>query len=227
MSLGCIYTLRDTSLKLNLPFDMCRWLVEGEDVEVVHEVLAKHHQYLTSRPLLRLLGLQLLPLHRLVQQEAKEVRVTSRDSRHITLKQLQGEGILEAMDITSNAAKIRLAAFQLEGESQIWWDWVKTSRDLEAMTWAEFHEIFMGKYFPTTARHAKAQEFLELKQGAMIVMEYVAKFTELARFADDYVATDVAKVRRFENGLRLSIRGKIVELHLQDMDSMVGTTMTI
>ena len=206
---------------------MCRWLVEGEDVEVVHEVLAKHHQYLTSRPLLRLLGFQLLPLHRLVQQEAKEVRVTSRDSRHITLKQLQGEGILEAMDITSNAAKIRLAAFQLEGESQIWWDWVKTSRDLEAMKWAEFHELFMGKYFPTTARHAKAQEFLELKQGAMTVMEYVAKFTELARFADDYVATDVAKVRRFENGLRLSIRGKIVELHLQDMDSMVGTTMTI
>ena len=23
----------------------------------------------------------------------------------------------------------------------------------------------MGKYFPETARHAKAQEFLELKQG--------------------------------------------------------------
>ena len=34
----------------------------------------------------------------------------------------QIEKILEAMDITSNAAKIRLAAFQLEGESQLWWD---------------------------------------------------------------------------------------------------------
>ena len=44
--------LRDTALNINLPFDMCRWLVEGEVVEVVHEVLAKHHQYLTSRPLL-------------------------------------------------------------------------------------------------------------------------------------------------------------------------------
>ena len=49
----CLH-LRDTVLELNLPFDMCRWLVKGEDVEVVHEVLAKHHQYLTSRPLLRL-----------------------------------------------------------------------------------------------------------------------------------------------------------------------------
>ena len=76
----------------------------------------------------------------------------------------QIENVLEAMDITSDAAKIRLAAFQLEGESQVWWDWVKTSRDLEAMTWAEFHGFFMSKYFLTTARHAKAQEFLELRQ---------------------------------------------------------------
>ena len=61
----------------------------------------------------------------------------------------------------------------------------------------------------------------------MTVMDYMARFTELARFADDYVATDMAKVRRFENGLKLSIRGKIVSLRLQDMDSMVGTALTI
>ena len=85
----------------------------------------------------------------------------------------------------------------------------------------------MGKYFSDIARHAKAQEFLELKQGTMTVMDYVARFTELARFADDYVATDMAKVRRFENGLKLFIRGRIVGLRLQDMDSMVGTALTI
>ena len=61
----------------------------------------------------------------------------------------------------------------------------------------------------------------------MTVLEYVAMFTELARFADDYVATDLAKVRRFKDGLRLSIRGKIVGLLLQDMDSMVRTVMAI
>ena len=56
----------------------------------------------------------------------------------------------------------------------------------------------MGKYFSVSARHAKAYEFLETKQGMMIMLEYVAKFTELARFADDYVAMDMAKVRKFE-----------------------------
>ena len=131
------------------------------------------------------------------------------------------------MDITSDAPKIRLAAFQLEGEAQVWWKWARTSRDLEAMTWAEFQELFMDKYFPDTARHAKAQEFLELKQGAMTVMDYVARSMELGRFVDDYVATDMAKVWRFENGLKLSIRGRIVGLRLRDMDSMVGTALTI
>ena len=85
----------------------------------------------------------------------------------------------------------------------------------------------MGKYFPTTTRHAKAQEFLQLKQGAMTMIEYVVRFIELARFADDYVATDATKVKRFENGLRLSIRGRIVGLRLQNMDFMVGAAMTI
>ena len=61
----------------------------------------------------------------------------------------------------------------------------------------------------------------------MTVMEYMARFTELARFGDDYVATDMAKVRRFENGLKLSIWGKIMGLRLQDMDSMVGTARAI
>ena len=66
---------------------------------------------------------------------------------------MQLEKVLEAMKITSNATQIRLAAFQLEGEAQAWWKWARTSRDLEAMTWAEFQELLMV---------AKAQEFLEL-----------------------------------------------------------------
>ena len=140
---------------------------------------------------------------------------------------MQIENILEAMEITSDATQIKLAAFQLEGEAQVWWRWARASKDLEALTWAEFQELFMGKYFPETAKHAKAQEFLELRQGVMTVMDYVARFTELARFADDYVAIDLAKVRRFENGLKLSIRARIVGLRLQDMDSMVGTALTI
>ena len=72
----------------------------------------------------------------------------------------------------------------------------------------------MNKFFPALAKHAKAREFLELKQGNMTILEYVVKLTELACFRDDYVATDMAKVRKFEDGMKLSIRGKIVGLLL-------------
>ena len=51
---------------------------------------------------------------------------------------MEVEKVLEAMKITSDMTRIRLAAFQLEGEAQVWWNWAKTSKDLKAMTWAEF-----------------------------------------------------------------------------------------
>ena len=86
------------------------------------------------------------------------------------------------------------------------------------MSWREFRELFMGKFFPASSRQAKAREFLDLKQRDMTVLNYIAKFTELARFEDEFVATDLAKVRKFEDGLKFL---------LQDMDSMVKTTMTI
>ena len=57
----------------------------------------------------------------------------------------------------------------------------------------------MGKYFPAFAQHAKAREFLELKQGTMTVLKYVANFTELACFKDDYVATDITKIYTARN----------------------------
>ena len=85
----------------------------------------------------------------------------------------------------------------------------------------------MSKFFLELARHAKAREFLELNQGNMIVLEYVAKFTKLACFGDDYVATDMAKVRKFKDGLKLTIWGKIIGFLLQDMDSMVRTAISI
>ena len=35
---------------------------------------------------------------------------------------MQVEKMLEAMDFTSYTTRIRLAAFQLEGEAQVWWN---------------------------------------------------------------------------------------------------------
>ena len=42
---------------------------------------------------------------------------------------MQIEKVLEAMEITFDTTKIRLAAFQLKGEAQVWLKWARTSRD--------------------------------------------------------------------------------------------------
>ena len=51
---------------------------------------------------------------------------------------MQIEKVLEDIEITSDATKIRLAAFQLESEAQIWWKWARTSRDLRGAVVCEF-----------------------------------------------------------------------------------------
>ena len=43
---------------------------------------------------------------------------------------IQIRKVLEAMEITSDTTKIRLAVFQLESKAQIWWKWARTSREL-------------------------------------------------------------------------------------------------
>ena len=60
---------------------------------------------------------------------------------------MQIEKVLEAMEIASDMTRIRLTAFQLEGEAQVWWNWAKTYRDLEAMTWVEFHDLSWASIF--------------------------------------------------------------------------------
>ena len=42
------------------------------------------------------------------------------------------------------------------------------------------------------------------------MLEYMAKFSKLAYFADHYVAIDMAKVRKFKASLKVSILGKII-----------------
>jgi hypothetical protein len=47
----------------------------------------------------------------------------------------------------------------------------------------------------------KKKEFLALKQGNMIVSEYLDEFTHLSRYAPDEVNTDTKREERFLDGL--------------------------
>ena len=140
---------------------MCRWQVKEEDAGVVHEVLAKHHLFLTSRPLWR----SWVAAAAIAQASAARGQGgLSNLQRFITHHPptfsgrgdpmaadhwlCQVERILEAMEITSDATRIQLATFRLEGESQIWWDWVKVSRDPKTMDMERVLRTLHGEIFP-------------------------------------------------------------------------------
>ncbi|XP_070054155.1 uncharacterized protein [Nicotiana tomentosiformis] len=99
-------------------------------------------------------------------------------------------------------------SFQLRGASYQWWRAYELSSLDEAasLTWTQFSEMFLREYVPQSLRDAWRAEFEQLRQGAMIVSEYVVRFSELARHAPDLVATVRERVHCFIEGLHPSIQ---------------------
>ena len=58
------------------------------------------------------------------------------------------------------------------------------------------------------------EEFLQLTQGSLSLVEYERKFDELSRFAPHLVDTEELKARRFERGLRPDLYNAIAVLPL-------------
>ncbi|KAL5575229.1 hypothetical protein UlMin_016928 [Ulmus minor] len=69
-------------------------------------------------------------------------------------------------------------------------------------------------YFPKSVRREKEREFSRLEQGNKTVAEYEASFARLAKFAPDLVATEESRARRFEEGLRASIRQAVIPFEI-------------
>ena len=114
----------------------------------------------------------------------------------------------------SEEQKTNFASYMLKGEANYWWEATKALEEEELVTWDRFKQLFLEQYFP---RYMKAQmelKFFELKQNNMSVAEYEKKFTELARFVPEYVDSEEKKARRFQQGLKPWIRGRIAMLEL-------------
>ncbi|GKV43664.1 hypothetical protein SLEP1_g50928 [Rubroshorea leprosula] len=73
----------------------------------------------------------------------------------------------------------------------------------------------------------KELEFMNLKQDDMTVDEYQAKFSSLMKFAPHLVNDEVRKVRKFQRGLKASIRNKVVPQMLKTYDEVLPTAQII
>ena len=101
--------------------------------------------------------------------------------------------------------KFGLATYLFDGEADHWWELVKRRRDINALTWGEFDQIFQDKYFSESVRDRMKADFLALRQGNTIVVEYERRFTELSHYSMEFIYTEANRAKRFEQGLRPAI----------------------
>ena len=85
----------------------------------------------------------------------------------------------------------------------------------ERITWDYLIQNFNEKYIPESARDRLFSEFLELKQGQMIVSQYNTKFTQLSRYAEGLVRNEADRTKKFIKGLKAEIRSKLIPLQLK------------
>ncbi|XP_058186310.1 uncharacterized protein LOC131303455 [Rhododendron vialii] len=61
----------------------------------------------------------------------------------------------------------------------------------------------------------------------MSVSQYEARFTTLSGYAPELVSTEELKAKRFENGLRLGIKERVVGMRLRQYSTLVEAAMAI
>ena len=89
---------------------------------------------------------------------------------------------------------------------------ISEGRDTDALTWGEFDQIFQDKYFPESFRDRMKADFLTLRQGSTIMVEYKRRFDELSCYDLEFISIEANRAKHFKQGLRLVIREKLVAL---------------
>ncbi|XP_022851446.1 uncharacterized protein LOC111373178 [Olea europaea var. sylvestris] len=130
----------------------------------------------------------------------------------------------------TDAQKVLCAEFMLVDAAGHWWESTsrtRTEAQQRRLTWTQFKEEMMGKYFPQALRDRKETEFLQLRQGKTKLEDYERKFEQLSRYAPHLVDTEAKKARRFELGLRPEIGGIMASHQFTTYRRVLQTVQTI
>jgi hypothetical protein len=116
-----------------------------------------------------------------------------------------------------NREKVLFAAHQLFGIAVNWWEtYCNTHADVDSITWNEFKARFRNHYVPRGTMKLKKKEFADLKQGGMIVSEYLNSFIQLSRYTPDDINTDEKKYDMFLNVLNDDIQFQLLNTDCAD-----------
>ncbi|KAI5312913.1 hypothetical protein L3X38_042087 [Prunus dulcis] len=122
----------------------------------------------------------------------------------------------------SQERRVVLAPFFFRKSALYWWELVKRRyQDPSVITWQIFQTAFDEQFYPLTYQNMRIEEFLQLKQGSMIVIEYEKKFIKLSKYCALLVADEKKKCQLFTRGLRPAIRDIVVSQRIVDYGVLV------
>jgi hypothetical protein len=124
--------------------------------------------------------------------------------------------------------RILFAAHQLFSTIANWWEtYCSTHADVASITWNEFKAHFYNHYVPRSTMKLKKKEFTNLRQGSMMVNEYLNSFIQLSRYATKDIDTDEKKQDMFLEGLNDDIQFQLLNADYVDFQHMVNKAIVI
>ena len=103
----------------------------------------------------------------------------------------------------------------------------KCGQETEPWTWELFKFVFYEKYFPKSIHFQKEKEFIKLTQGNIIIAQYEAEFSRLAKSAPTMVVDEETKARRFEDGLRFRFKQGVLPFELTTLRVVVSKALLV
>jgi hypothetical protein len=93
------------------------------------------------------------------------------------------------------------------------------------MPWEEFKSKFSKAHVPMGLVKRMRDEFRNLRQGSLSVVDYCDKFLTLSRYAPDDTDTNEKKQERFLNGLHDEMQCVLVSIPFADLESLVDSAI--
>ncbi|KAK1683066.1 hypothetical protein QYE76_043914 [Lolium multiflorum] len=134
------------------------------------------------------------------------------------------ENNLEVAGVEANE-KVLFATHYLAGPARAWWTSTLAMNGGQVMTWADFKLKFSKYHVPPGLINKMRDEFRELKQGRMTVVEYRDRFLTLSRYAPDETDTTEKRKERFLNGLHDEMQTVLVNIPFADLEALVDSAI--
>ncbi|MGL6082369.1 MAG: hypothetical protein ACRC4N_07805, partial [Gammaproteobacteria bacterium] len=128
----------------------------------------------------------------------------------------------------SDHEKVLYATHQMEGIAAEWWENFCAAHEApQNITWEEFSAAFRQYHVPEGIMDLKKDEFRALKQGGMSVTDYLNKFSQLARYAPEDVATDRSRQNRFLKGLNSGLQVNLLAHTFPDFQELINKALVM